>query len=253
MCPVLRPSRPTDELDRSGRLVLDRAGIPARAQVSAADPNMAYLAILDGGLVPAADQWRQWMATVSAAGFSRVRTGALTPRQAEQASRAGLASVQELALLELVLIERPALLRPRTQRLGRRRWETVAAIDRRAFGPTWCLDATMLDDITRATPDHRARIVTGGSGRRTDLLGFLLSGGADRTGYIQRLAVSPDAQRQGVATALLVDALRWMHRADMTRVYVNTHVENDAALGLYRRHGFELLPDRLRVFEGSVP
>ena len=252
MCPVLRPSRPTDELDRSGRLVLDHAGIPARAQVSAVDPTMAYLAILDGGLVPAADQWRHWMATMSASGFLRVRTGALTPRQAEQASRAGLTAVQELALLELVLIERPGPVRPRTQRLGRRRWETVAAIDRHAFGPTWFLDAAMLDDITRATPDHRARIVTGGSGRSGELLGFLLSGGADRMGYIQRLAVSPNAQRQGVATALVVDALRWMHRTEVTRVYVNTHIDNAAALELYRRHGFELLPDRLRVFEGSV-
>lgn len=252
MCPVLRPSRPADDLDRSGRIVLDRAGIPARAQVSAVDPAMAYLTILDGALVPAADHWRQWKDAAAGAGFSRVRTGALTPRQAEQASRAGLTAVQELALLELVLVDRPAAVEPDTRRLRSRHWGPVETIDRQAFGPLWCLDASMLDDITRATPNHRARIVSGDARHGNDPVGFLLSGSADSTGYIQRLAVSPSAQRQGAATALVIDALRWMHRARINRVYVNTHVENTGALQLYRRHGFETLPEGLTVFEGSV-
>ncbi|MEN9504141.1 MAG: hypothetical protein RI958_67 [Actinomycetota bacterium] len=265
---MLRHSRPVDEHERSGRLVLDRSGIPARAQVSAVDPAMAHVTVLDGSLVPSADHWRRWMGAVADAGYSRVRTGALTSRQAEQASRAELAVVQELVLLELVLAERPgrnrpgtarpgtgrtASKRPGTKRLGTRRWDQVAAIDREAFGPRWCLDATMLDDITSATPEHRARFVGGSGSRNADgMVGFLLSGGADRTGYVQRLAVSPAAQRQGVAVRLLTDALAWMHRSRMNRVYVNTDVDNSAALDLYRRFGFEELPERLRVFEGAV-
>ena len=70
---------------------------------------------------------------------------------------------------------------------------------------------------------------------------------------MQRLAVHPDAHRNGVATDLLVDSLRWMRRARLQRVFVNTHVHNVAALTLYRAHGFAELPDRLRVFEGPIP
>jgi ribosomal protein S18 acetylase RimI-like enzyme len=85
------------------------------------------------------------------------------------------------------------------------------------------------------------------------VVGFLISGRAARTGYVQRLAVHPDAHRNGVATALLVDSLQWMRRARLQRVFVNTHVENVAALTLYRAHGFVELPERLRVFEGPIP
>ena len=83
--------------------------------------------------------------------------------------------------------------------------------------------------------------------------GFLVSGRAGRTGYVQRLAVHPSAQRHGLATALLLDSLRWMRRTRVRRAFVNTHVENEAALELYRRHGFVELPERLRVHEGPIP
>ena len=84
-------------------------------------------------------------------------------------------------------------------------------------------------------------------------MGFLISGRAGRTGYVQRLAVHPDAHRQGLANDLLLDSLRWMRRARLHAVYVNTHVDNVAALALYRAHGFVELPERLRVFEGPTP
>ena len=63
----------------------------------------------------------------------------------------------------------------------------------------------------------------------------------------------PDAHRRGLATDLLIDSMRWMHRARLQRVFVNTHVDNVGALALYRAHGFVELPERLRVFEGSIP
>jgi ribosomal protein S18 acetylase RimI-like enzyme len=55
-----------------------------------------------------------------------------------------------------------------------------------------------------------------------------------------------------VATSLLGDALGWLRRHRAERVFVNTHVANDPALGLYRAHGFHDLPERLRVFEGPT-
>ncbi len=108
----------------------------------------------------------------------------------------------------------------------------------------------MLAEVRTATPMHRARVVRGvGS---LPIHGFLISGRAGRAGYIQRLAVHPDAQRRGIGSALLVDALMWLRRARTQQVFVNTHVENEAALLLYRAHGFRELPERLRVYEGAI-
>lgn len=227
---------------------------------------MAQIVVLDGTAVPTPEHFRIWSATLIEHGFSRVRTGALAPRQAAQAERAGLVCVQELALLDVVAplitdagesgASAGGSRSSRThggpvihlKRLRDSHLEAAALIDADAFGSNWALDSSMLADIRHATPSHRARIV------RVDdrIAGFLVSGRAGRTGYVQRLAIDPSFHRHRLATALLVDAMRWMRRARVTRAFVNTHVENEPALALYRRHGFHELPERLRVYEGPV-
>ena len=194
-----------------------------------------------------------------------MRTGALAPRQAAQAEAASMRCIQELTLLEAL----PPLAadfatsglrtrRCRDGRFGLDDFEAIAEVDGAAFGELWRLDASLLADVCTATPAYRARVVrspssdTGVWTHRRQPVGFLLSGRAARIGYIQRLAVHPEFQRRGIAAALLSDALVWMRRAGVDRVFVNTHIDNLAALGLYHAHGFHDLPDRLRVFEGST-
>lgn len=252
MSPVLRPSRrPSAQpagLPAPGPVALSHRSIAARAQPSAGVPGLALVVVLDGLAVPAVEHFRHWSRTLAEHGYTSMRTGALSPRQAVQAEAAGLRCVQELALLDRA---GPLPRLPRslpTERLRRRDLPVIARIDRAAFGDTWWLDAGMLADIRAATPAHRARVVRAGG----ELVGFLVSGRAGTTGYVQRLAVHPDAHRRGVASALLADSLRWMRRARVQRVFVNTHVENLPALELYRAHGFDEMPERLRVFEGPT-
>jgi ribosomal protein S18 acetylase RimI-like enzyme len=256
MSPVLRLSRTSDDPSRLGSIALGRAGLDARAHPYAGVPGLALIVVPDGAAVPMPHHFHEWAVALGERGFTSMRTGALSPRQAEQAERSGLRCVQELVLLELPMRSRHRLpprragdRRPR--RLRHRHLPVVADIDRAAFGSTWCLDAGMLSDVRTATPMHRARIVRSGP-MPGAVTGFLISGRAGRTGYVQRLAVHPDAHRQGLATDLLLDSLRWMRRAHLQRVFVNTHVENVAALTLYRAHGFVDLPERLRVFEGPT-
>lgn len=229
-------------------IVLRGTPIPARAHRCPGDPTMAQIVVLDGTAIPTPEHWHRWMRTLADHGFVAVRTGALAPRQAGPAERAGLRLVQELSLLDAAAPFEITPTAHRTHRLRAGDLATAADIDRSAFGDTWALDATMLADIRQATPAHRARVV------RVDghPVGFLISGRAARVGYVQRLAVHPSAHRQGIATSLLIDGLRWMRRARVRRAFVNTHVENAAALELYRRHGFVELPERLRVYEGAI-
>jgi ribosomal protein S18 acetylase RimI-like enzyme len=55
-----------------------------------------------------------------------------------------------------------------------------------------------------------------------------------------------------VATSLLQDGLGWLTRRRVTDILVNTHLDNQRALSLYQRLGFEQLPENLHVMELSL-
>ncbi len=80
-----------------------------------------------------------------------------------------------------------------------------------------------------------------------DPAGYGLFGRAGAAGYVQRLAVAPAAQRQGLGRSLLTDGLRWLRAHGARRAYVNTQEDNDRALTLYLGSGFEQLPVGLNV------
>ena len=77
----------------------------------------------------------------------------------------------------------------------------------------------------------------------------MITGRSGSSGFIQRLAVSPDHQRQGVGTALLQDGLKWLGRHRVRDILVNTHLDNDQALNLYAKWGFHRLEEELQVME----
>lgn len=250
-------------LRRPDELTLHSRRLPVRARRWPGDDRAALVVILDPIELPAPSHFEDWLRDLAPQGIDVVRTGALTPRVAERAERAGYRCIQELTLLEAraPLAAEPldiGTTRRRTSacrhgRGGESELPLLAAIDRAAFGDLWQLDATMLADVCDATPAHRARVVREHDHllARTDPIGFLISGRAGRSGYLQRLAVDPAHQRAGAAVALVADALSWMRRWRCERVLVNTHVDNEPALALYHRFGFVELPDRLRVYEGT--
>ncbi len=252
-------------LRRPDELTLSSRRLPVRARRWPGDDRAALVVILDPIEMPAAHHFERWLLELAPQGIDVVRTGALTPRLAERAELAGYRCIQELALLEA---RAPLATAPpargsharrtsacRHGRTGESELPALAAVDRAAFGDLWRLDASLLADVCAATPAHRARVVRENDRTlaRTDPVGFLISGRAGRNGYLQRLAVDPTQQRAGIATALVADALAWMRRWRCERVLVNTHVDNEPALALYRRFGFVELPDRLRVYEGTAP
>ena len=230
---------------------LRSAPLPARATPCPSAPSTALLVVLDGAAIPMAEHYLRWRDELAELGFLGIRTGALSARQAAQAEVAGLRCAQELELLQLdAPLPRLARRAPGSslRPLLTSDLHAAAAIDRAAFGEHWWLDAGMLADVCSATPRHRARVVE----LERRVTGSLISGRSGSIGYVQRLSVHPGAHRRGLATALLGDALAWMRRSGVTRVFVNTHTDNDAALALYRRIGFRSLPERLRVYEGST-
>lgn len=124
----------------------------------------------------------------------------------------------------------------------------AARVDLAAFGPLWALDTDALRAAAHATGRSRSRRI---AGPEEPVIAHALTGVSDDIGYLQRLAVHPGHRRRGLADALVVDALDWIERLGCRRAVVNTSVTNTAALGLYRRHGFDDLPERLVVAESE--
>lgn len=110
----------------------------------------------------------------------------------------------------------------------------LLTVDRAAFGTDKAMDSLEFASALRATQVARVRTLS----QNGDLVGFALIGRAGRRGYLQRLAVHPAAQGQGVGRMLVQDVLGWSRRHRIARVVVNTEETNAPALQLYRSTGF---------------
>jgi ribosomal protein S18 acetylase RimI-like enzyme len=232
--------------------MLRSQGGKARVRPWWRDAAVAQLTFLDHGLVPNGPAVAVWLGELRARGFHGVRTGAVTEAGEDVLRRHGFRTIQRLALLEMSLVDwRPPRPEVRTRRMRQGERTAVAALDRAAFGDEWGIDVTAIVETCAATPGHHARVVerdrVGDAPARDGLAGFAISGRAERTGYLQRLAVAPDMQRHGIGMVLTLEALRWMRRQRLTRAVVNTHVENHAALALYAKAGFRQVPRTLAV------
>ena len=228
------------------------------------DPATVQLHLRDHRASPSDADLAAMLDRLGATGATRVRTGILFPAAAEVFARHGFLTVDTLSLLErrphpVAAATPPPFPPPQRHRLralslsrwtarGPRGTRAAALVDQRAFGQVWGYDAPAVRSIGGATPLRRARAVH--MDRR--LVGYLIAGIADRTGYIQRLAVDPTAQRRGIARALVMDALRWTEDHSVDSVLVNTGHDNTAALALYRSLGFEERPEVLTIAERDL-
>lgn len=225
-------------------LVLHSGAGRARVRPWWHNPSIAQLTFTEHGLVPSSTVIRVWLGELRAWGFTAVRTGAVTEVGADTLQRQGFHAMQRLHLLDLSLVgwHAPADNGVQTDRLRVRDRPTAAAVDHAAFGDTWAMDAVGIAETCAATPTHRSRSVHGTQFGADGPVAYAVTGRADRTGYLQRLAVHPGYQGRGAGRSLTRDSLIWMQRRRLTRAMVNTHIDNDVALGLYCDMGFRVLP-----------
>lgn len=231
------------------------------------DPTVAHLIFTDHQHVPSRDEVADAVTHAARRGARAVRTSAMFPDVADVVLASDFTPIDQLALLSFDISDDPlpgshvkrnggrrtrrptrAEVAMAAQRLGPLRpWHMhrCSEIDRAAFGLLWGNTASSLRDIRTATPWHLGRVA------RTDegIQGFAISGAAADHGYLQRLAVAPDARRRGIARALVLDALSWMSRRGLQVALVNTGITNHGALALYESIGFGRLPDVLVIAE----
>ena len=176
-------------------------------------------------------------------GYDRVVTSALSLAEQQPFIDSGFSVTRTLHLLACDLsIVRPPGKAP--LRRGRRADRDAALIvDHAAFNEFWRLDRRGLEDALTATPASRFRV------SKPDVVAYAVAGRAGPMGYLQRLAVHPDRQNEGLGRQLALDALWWMRRKGARRALVNTQPDNSAALTLYEGLGFTCQPHGLAVLD----
>jgi ribosomal protein S18 acetylase RimI-like enzyme len=213
----------------------------ARVRPRDADRSAVHVQVLDPGTVTP-DRVRALCAALADQGVHHMVTNAMSGVDAAPFLDAGFRVRAELDLLARALDDVPT--RGAATRRARDH-ATVLGLDHLAFGAD-AFDTAALQAALHATTAVRIRVVVGPA---SDPLGYAITGVAGRRGYVQRLAVHPDARRRGVASSLLVDGLRWARRRGARDAVVNTDRTNGAARSLYESYGFVDLPTGLVVLE----
>jgi ribosomal-protein-alanine N-acetyltransferase len=110
--------------------------------------------------------------------------------------------------------------------------DAVAEVDQRAFEDIWRLSRSTLYQAFRSSSYASLVEQTGGP------VGYQITTRSPYGGHIARLAVHPDHQSLGIGGALVADVLHRLSPSGSARVTVNTQVDNDRSLRLYKRLGF---------------
>jgi ribosomal protein S18 acetylase RimI-like enzyme len=185
----------------------------------------------------------------------RVLSPAVTGDEMTAFANAGYSVRTQLHLLTLDMRSTPKLRASKQTDWGLQPFRasdtaSVLGVDSFAFAPGAEMDELEFQSALRATPKVRVRVVRGlGYAETQGISGYALFGRAQRRGYIQRLAVRPDTQGQGIARMLMTDGLKWFRRTGVRRVVVNTERGNERALGLYDSIGFRLTDMELVIME----
>jgi ribosomal-protein-alanine N-acetyltransferase len=221
-------------------------GITCRVQPWSFQPYTAQLVMYQQVRLPSLQDLQRWAEELCAAGFTRMRTTALATTAALRAESAGFHMIQDLVLLEHREPREAAAPTLRTRRLLVAQHGSASEVDRAAFTDDWALETRAVAEVCGATPRHRARAAG------SPLTGYAISGRDGKQGFLQRLAVTPAAQGNGIGRALVLDSLQWLARWRVQQVLVNTPVDNERALHLYESLGFRRMSERLRVFERAL-
>jgi ribosomal-protein-alanine N-acetyltransferase len=118
----------------------------------------------------------------------------------------------------------------------------VISVERRAFTSPWSLSMFVLE-LTKPSGINLAAV------EDSEIRGYAICARYDEAYHLMTLAVDPDHQRRGIASALL-DAV--IERAGAEANYtLEVRVSNLGAIALYERYGFRGVGTRPRYYSDN--
>lgn len=126
--------------------------------------------------------------------------------------------------------------------------EAMLTIDWSAFPKFWRFDHLSLVESTQATSKSSVFVIKDGD---LGIAGFAVVGYGHAISYLQRVAVEPKWQGQGMGRSLIRAAARSARRHGSQALLLNTQFDNSAAIGLYETEGYTQLPESLAVLKSG--
>jgi len=118
----------------------------------------------------------------------------------------------------------------------------VLKLDHQAFKPIWQISLDAL-----STAFHQSAYATVIE-RDDHIIGYQISTTTNNSTCLERLAVSPEQQGQGIGAALVYDLIDDFHLSSAMHLTVNTQQDNLASQSLYKKMGFKMTGESYPVF-----
>jgi ribosomal protein S18 acetylase RimI-like enzyme len=126
--------------------------------------------------------------------------------------------------------------------------DDLLAIDSAAFPDFWRFNRDGLEEAIQATSRSTTLTILGGNGTP---IAYAVVGFGSAIAYLQRVAVEPDWQGQGMGRSLLRVAGRRARESGAKVLLLNTQLDNTQAIQLYEDEGFTKLPEPLTLLRVS--
>ena len=134
----------------------------------------------------------------------------------------------------------------------------ILEIEQESIFPPWTHGA-LLGEIYRedtffavARPRHAESTITLDSYPPPPCIGFIILRRISDEGELFQIAVDKTARRGGVADMLMDAALKYADESGLLSVYLEVRKSNDAAICLYKKHGFESVRQRKGYYDSPV-
>lgn len=181
-------------------------------------------------------------------GAPAVLSSPLAPSARRPWEGAGFVDYLDLALMRLSLddpISAPSHLVIRWDDFD---LDRMLEIDRRAFPEFWRFDRAGLLESTQATSTANVFAIRDGD---VGITGYAVVGYGSAISYLQRVAVDPEWQGQGMGRSLIRAAARSAQRQGSKAMLLNTQFDNEPAMSLYEVEGYVQLPESLAVLKAT--